>query len=45
MRRHIPEYMLTLTVSPARFSKMLTFREESFLYKSWWNDLIRQRQA
>lgn len=45
MRRYIPEYMLTLTVSPARFSKMLTFREESFLYKSWWNDLIRQRQA
>ena len=45
MRRYIPDYMLTLTVSPARFAKMLTFREESFLDKGWWNDLMKQRQA
>jgi hypothetical protein len=45
MRRHIPEDMLTVTVSPARFAKMLTFQDESFLYKSWWNDLMRLRHA
>jgi hypothetical protein len=45
MRRHIPDDMLTLTVSPARFAKMLTFQEDSFLNKAWWNDLMRLRQA
>jgi hypothetical protein len=44
MRRHIPDDMLTLSVSPARFAKMLTFPEESFMYKSWWNELARVRQ-
>jgi hypothetical protein len=45
MRRHLPEDMLTLSVSPARFAKMLTFENDSFLNKPWWNDLTRQRQA
>lgn len=45
MRRHLPDDMLTLTVSPARFAKMLTFDNDSFLGKPWWNDLMRQRQA
>ena len=45
VRRHIPDDMLTLTVSPARFAKMLTFQDDSFLNKAWWNDLMRLRQA
>ena len=45
MRRHIPEDMLTLTVSPRRFAKMLTFREDTFLSKAWWGDLVRAREA
>jgi hypothetical protein len=43
MRRYLPPEMVTLTVSPAHFAKMLTFPEESFLYKSWWNDLMEYR--
>ncbi len=45
MRRHIPEDLVTLTVSPSRFAKMLTFPEESFLFKPWWNDLMKLRKA
>jgi hypothetical protein len=45
MRRHVPEGLVTLTISPARFAKMLTFPEESFLSKPWWNDLMKLRQA
>ncbi len=45
MRRHLPEDMLTLSVSPARFAKMLTFDNDSFLNKAWWGDLVRQRSA
>ncbi len=45
MRRHIPEDMLTLTVSPARFAKMLTFEDDTFLQKAAWSELLRARQA
>ncbi len=45
MRKHLPDEMLTLSVSPARFAKMLTFDEANFLNKPWWNDLMRLRQA
>lgn len=40
MRRYLPPEMVTFTVSPSHFAKMLTFPEESFLFKSWWNDLM-----
>ena len=45
MRKHLPDEALTLSVSPARFAKMLTFDEMNFLNKPWWNDLVRLRQA
>jgi hypothetical protein len=45
MRRHLPEGLMTLTVSPARFAKMLTFPEASFLFRPWWEELMRQRQS
>ena len=44
MRRYLPPDTLTFTVSPAHFAKMLTFPEESFLYRSWWNDLVDYRK-
>jgi hypothetical protein len=44
MRRYLPREMLTLTVSPARFEKMLTFPGDSFLYRRWWNDLMDSRK-
>jgi len=34
----------TLTVTPARFEEMLTFPDDCFLYKNWWNDLMDHRQ-
>ena len=40
MRRYLPPHVLTLTVRPAHFAKMLTAPEDSFLYRSWWNDLM-----
>lgn len=40
MRRYLPPDTMTFTVSPAHFAKMLTFPEDSFLFKSWWNDLM-----
>ena len=40
MRRYLPPNVLTLTVRPAHFAKMLTAPEDSFLYRSWWNDLM-----
>ncbi len=45
MRKHLPDDMLTLSVSPARFAKMLTIDEINFLNKPWWNDLVRLRKA
>jgi hypothetical protein len=40
MRRYLPPEILTLTVSRARFEKMLAFPDEAFLNRGWWNDLI-----
>lgn len=43
MRRFLPTAILTLTVSPAHFARMLTFPERSFLSLEWWNDLMDTR--
>jgi hypothetical protein len=43
MRKYIPLEILSLTVSPARFEQMLKFPDDSFLYKSWWNELMDRR--
>jgi hypothetical protein len=45
MRQFMPDNLVTLTVSPARFSKMLTFPDDSFVFKPWWTELMRQRKA
>ena len=44
MRKYLPPEILSLTVSPARFEQMLTFPDDSFLYKTWWNDLMDARR-
>jgi hypothetical protein len=43
MRRYLPPEILTLTVSCARFEKMLAFPDEAFLNRGWWNDLMDYR--
>jgi hypothetical protein len=43
MRRYLPPGVLTLTVSPARFEQMLTFPDDSFLGREWWNGLMEFR--
>ncbi len=45
MRRYVPPEIMSLSVSPARFEQMLTFPDHSFLYKSWWNDLMDSRKG
>ncbi len=45
MRRYLPPDILTLTVRPAHFARMLTFPPESFLERSWWNDLMDYREG
>jgi hypothetical protein len=43
MRRFLPTAILTLTVAPSHFAKMLTAPEDSFLDREWWNELMDTR--
>ncbi len=43
MRRYLPPDLVTFTVSPARFERMLTFPDHSFLFRTWWNQLMDSR--
>jgi hypothetical protein len=43
MRRYLPPQILSLTVSPARFARMVDYPESWFLHKEWWNDLMEAR--
>lgn len=43
MRRYLPPNVLTLTVRPAHFARMAAAPDDSFLYRSWWNDLMEFR--
>jgi hypothetical protein len=47
MRQYLPTAIMTLTVAPAHFARMLTVGDDSFLDREWWNDLmeIRDRWA
>ena len=44
MRKYVPPEVLSLSVSPTRFEQMLTFPDDAFLFKSWWNTLMDSRQ-
>jgi hypothetical protein len=43
MRRYLPTAIMTLTVAPDHFAKMLTVPDDSFLDRGWWNDLMEVR--
>jgi hypothetical protein len=43
MRRYLPPNVLTLTVRPGHFAKMLTVPDDSFLYRTWWHNLMELR--
>lgn len=44
MRKYIPPEVLSLSVSPARFEKMINYPEDAFLNKEWWNELMNSRK-
>jgi hypothetical protein len=44
MRKHLPPDVLTLSVTPRRFAEMVSFPDEAFLNRSWWNDLMDYRE-
>lgn len=44
MRKYIPPEILCLTVSPARFEKMVNYPDDAFLNKEWWNELMKSRK-
>jgi hypothetical protein len=43
MRQYLPTAIMTLTVAPAHFARMLTVGDDSFLDREWWNDLMEVR--
>jgi hypothetical protein len=43
MRKYLPPEILSLSVSPARFRKMVDFPEEAFLNREWWKELLEAR--
>lgn len=44
MRKYLPPEILCLSVTPSRFEQMLTFPDDCFLNKTWWNDLMDSRK-
>lgn len=44
MRKYIPAHLLCLTVSPARFDRMINPGEGSFMERSWWGELMETRK-
>lgn len=44
MRRYLPANVLSLSVSPRRFEQMVSFPDEAFLNRAWWNDLLDARR-
>jgi hypothetical protein len=44
MRKYLPPDIMCLTVSPARFEKMVNFPDGAFLNREWWNDLMDSRR-
>jgi len=43
MRQYIPPQIMSLSVSPERFERMVDFPDDAFLMRSWWNDLMDHR--
>lgn len=44
MRKYIPPQIMSLSVSPQRFERMVDFPDDAFLMRSWWNDLMDHRE-
>ncbi len=43
MRQYVPPDILSLSVTPQRFERMVSFPDEAFLNLSWWNELMDAR--
>lgn len=44
MRRYVPPNILSLSVTPQRFEQMVSFPDEAFLNRPWWNELMDSRE-
>lgn len=44
MRKYVPPGIMSLSVSPARFEKMIDFPDDTFLNREWWKDLMDARK-
>ncbi len=44
MRRYLPDNILSLSVTKAMFEKLCALDEQSFLYKQFWNRLVKARR-
>jgi hypothetical protein len=44
MRKYLPPDILTFTVSPTRFERMLSVPDGAFLDREWWAGLLRSRK-
>jgi hypothetical protein len=43
MRKYLPPELLGLSVTPARFARMVEFPDEAFLNRAWWKELLASR--
>jgi hypothetical protein len=43
MRKYLPPEVLCLTVTPARFARMLDYPPGTFLDRDWWRELLESR--
>jgi hypothetical protein len=44
MRRYLPRDLLCLSVTPARFARMVDYPDDAFLNRSWWKQLLSARR-
>jgi hypothetical protein len=43
MRRYLPTAIMTLTVAPSHFARMINVPDDSFLDRDWWDELMEVR--
>ncbi|HTP30432.1 MAG TPA: DUF169 domain-containing protein [Anaeromyxobacteraceae bacterium] len=43
MRRYLPPHLMALSVSPARFQRMVNFPDDAFPCREWWKELATAR--
>jgi hypothetical protein len=44
MRQHLPSDILSLTVTKPMYQRLCTLDQKSFLYKPFWNTVLKARK-